>query len=110
MREPFFHFVQSNLNFKFVLITCGLPGTWKTETAAEVSKIIKITGISDGDLEKEFTYEINKNSDIKNLKGKDLVYLENFEGEIPVNLTLKHAFNFINNFICCANIFLYILQ
>lgn len=39
MREPFIEFVKNNLNSKFVLITCGLPGTWKTETAAEISKI-----------------------------------------------------------------------
>lgn len=39
MKISFNQFIKSNLNFKFVLLTCGLPGTWKTETAAEVSKI-----------------------------------------------------------------------
>ena len=39
MREPFIKFIKNNLSSTFVLITCGLPGTWKTETAAEISKI-----------------------------------------------------------------------
>ena len=39
MREPFRKFIQSTLGAGVLLITCGLPGTWKTETAEEVSKI-----------------------------------------------------------------------
>jgi predicted kinase len=39
LREPLIEFVENKLNLEFVLITCGLPGTWKTETAAEISKI-----------------------------------------------------------------------
>ena len=39
MREPFAEFVTKQLEPKTLLITCGLPGTWKTETAEEVSKI-----------------------------------------------------------------------
>lgn len=39
MKEPFAKFVKTNLGPKTLLITCGLPGTWKTETAEEVSKI-----------------------------------------------------------------------
>ena len=39
MRKPFIEFVENQLNFKALIITCGLPGTWKTETAAEISKI-----------------------------------------------------------------------
>ncbi len=39
MKEPFAKFVKANLGTKTLLITCGLPGTWKTETAEEVSKI-----------------------------------------------------------------------
>ncbi len=39
MREPFIEFVKNQLNFKVLIITCGLPGTWKTEIAAEISKI-----------------------------------------------------------------------
>ena len=39
MKEPFVKFIETNLGPKTLLITCGLPGTWKTETAEEVSKI-----------------------------------------------------------------------
>ena len=39
MKEPFSKFVKSNLRSKTLLITTGLPGTWKTETSEEVSKI-----------------------------------------------------------------------
>ncbi|HEX9261659.1 MAG TPA: ATP-binding protein [Candidatus Bathyarchaeia archaeon] len=39
MKEPFGKFMKANLGPKTLLITCGLPGTWKTETAEEVSKI-----------------------------------------------------------------------
>jgi len=39
MKEPFSRFIESNLGAKTLLITTGLPGTWKTETSEEVSKI-----------------------------------------------------------------------
>ena len=39
MKEPFTEFVKNNLGPKTLLITCGLPGTWKTETSEEISKI-----------------------------------------------------------------------
>jgi hypothetical protein len=39
MKEPFSKFIESNLKSKTLLITTGLPGTWKTETSEEVSKI-----------------------------------------------------------------------
>ena len=39
MREPFAEFVKSTLRSRSLLITCGLPGTWKTETSEEISKI-----------------------------------------------------------------------
>jgi predicted kinase len=39
LKEAFAKFIKSNLGAKTLLITCGLPGTWKTETAEEVSKI-----------------------------------------------------------------------
>ena len=39
MREPFAKFVESKLGAGVLLITCGLPGTWKTETSEEISKI-----------------------------------------------------------------------
>lgn len=39
LREPFAEFVKTELKLRPLLITCGLPGTWKTETSEEISKI-----------------------------------------------------------------------
>jgi predicted kinase len=39
LREPFAEFIKDQLGAKTLLITCGLPATWKTETSAEVAKI-----------------------------------------------------------------------
>jgi predicted kinase len=39
MREPFAKYVKAKLKPPFLLIACGLPGTWKTETTEEVFKI-----------------------------------------------------------------------
>ncbi len=39
MREPFAKFIEAELGSGFLLIACGLPGTWKTETTEEVAKI-----------------------------------------------------------------------
>lgn len=38
MRRPFVEFIQHELKPDALLITCGLPGTWKTETSEEVSR------------------------------------------------------------------------
>lgn len=39
MKEPFRRFVETKLGSGVLLITCGLPGTWKTETSEEISRI-----------------------------------------------------------------------
>jgi predicted kinase len=39
MREPFSKFIKAEIKNGFLLIACGLPGTWKTETTEEVHKI-----------------------------------------------------------------------
>jgi predicted kinase len=39
LKEPFAKFVESKLGSGVLLITCGLPGTWKTETSEEISRI-----------------------------------------------------------------------
>ena len=39
MREAFTKYIKDNLKDGFLLIACGLPGTWKTETTEEVHKI-----------------------------------------------------------------------
>jgi len=39
MKEPFANFIKNELQPGTLLIACGLPGTFKTETTEEVSKI-----------------------------------------------------------------------
>ena len=39
MKEAFIKFIENELGTGFVLIACGLPGTWKTETTEEVARI-----------------------------------------------------------------------
>ena len=39
MKEPFAKFMETELGSGFLLIVCGLPGTWKTETTEEVARI-----------------------------------------------------------------------
>jgi predicted kinase len=40
LKEPFRKFIESRLGAGVLLITCGLPGTWKTETSEEISRIM----------------------------------------------------------------------
>ncbi len=60
MREPFAKFVDSELGTGVLLITCGLPGTWKTETSEAISRI-KGYPILRSDL---IRLEVLKNEDI----------------------------------------------
>jgi len=39
MKEPFAKFIENELEPGTLLIACGLPGTYKTETTEEVSKL-----------------------------------------------------------------------
>jgi len=39
LKEPFGKFIDAELGANVLFITCGLPGTWKTETSEEISKI-----------------------------------------------------------------------
>jgi predicted kinase len=39
LKEPFAKFIKANLKPNTILITTGLPATWKTETSEEVSKL-----------------------------------------------------------------------
>jgi predicted kinase len=39
LKQPFAEFVENELGTGLLLIVCGLPGTWKTETTVEVSRI-----------------------------------------------------------------------
>jgi predicted kinase len=80
LREPFAEFVKSELEPKTLLITCGLPGTWKTETSEEISRL-KGYPILRTDL---IRLEVLKNEDIfdekvaSNMSKRELVYEEAF--------------------------------
>ena len=80
MREPFAKFVENELGAGFLLIVCGLPGTWKTETTEEVSKI-KGYPLLRTDL---IRLEVLKNEDIfdekvaSNMDKRTMVYDEMF--------------------------------
>jgi predicted kinase len=60
LREPFAKFISAELGSNTLLITCGLPGTWKTETSEEISKI-KGYSILRSDLVR---LEVLKNEDV----------------------------------------------
>jgi predicted kinase len=48
LREPFLDYIENKLGTGFLLIACGLPGTWKTETTEEVaSNMEKRTSVYD---------------------------------------------------------------
>jgi predicted kinase len=80
LREPFAEFVKAELAPNILLITCGLPGTWKTETSQEISKI-KGYPILRTDL---IRLEVLKNEDIfdakvaGNMNKREMVYNEMF--------------------------------
>ena len=80
MREPFANFIENELEAGFLLIVCGLPGTWKTETTEEVSRI-KGYPLLRTDL---IRLEVLKNEDIfdekvaSNMDKRTMVYDEMF--------------------------------
>ena len=80
MKEPFAKFIETELGSGFLLIACGLPGTWKTETTEEVSKI-KGCPLLRTDL---IRLEVLKNEDIfdekvaSNMDKRTMVYDEMF--------------------------------
>ena len=39
MKEQFAKFIKANLKPDILMITCGLPASWKTETSEEAAKI-----------------------------------------------------------------------
>lgn len=81
MKEPFKEFIKTELPSGFLLIACGLPGTWKTETTEEVSKI-KGYPLLRSDL---IRLEVLKNEDIfdekvaSNMDKRMMVYEEMFK-------------------------------
>ena len=80
MKEPFVKFVEKELGAGFLLIACGLPGTWKTETTEEVARI-KGYPLLRSDL---IRLEVLKNEDIfdekvaSNMDKRMMVYDEMF--------------------------------
>jgi hypothetical protein len=80
LKEPFGKFIESKLGSSILLITCGLPGTWKTEASEEISKI-KGYPIVRNDLVRK---EVLKNEDIfdekvaSNMDKRTMVYDETF--------------------------------
>ena len=80
LKEPFAKFIETELGSGFLLIACGLPGSWKTETTEEVSKI-KGYPILRTDL---IRLEVLKNEDIfdekvaANMNKRTMVYDEMF--------------------------------
>ena len=80
MKKPFVKFIETELGSGFVLIACGLPGTWKTEATEEVSRV-KGYPLLRSDL---IRLEVLKNEDIfdekvaSNMDKRMLVYDEMF--------------------------------
>ena len=81
MREPFAKFIEDDLGSGFLLIACGLPGTWKTETTEEVARI-KGYPLLRSDL---IRLEVLKNEDIfdekvaSSMDKRTMVYDEMFQ-------------------------------
>ena len=80
MKEPFAKFIETELGTGFLLIACGLPGTWKTETTEEVARI-KGYPLLRSDL---IRLEVSKDEDIfdekvaSNMDKRTMVYDEMF--------------------------------
>ncbi len=64
MKEPFARFIRNELDSKTLLITCGLPASYKTETAEVIAKIKGFT-ILRSDL---IRLEVLKNEDVFDVK------------------------------------------
>ena len=64
MKEPFASFIEAKLEPRTLLITCGLPASYKTETSEEIAKIKGYT-ILRSDL---IRLEVLKNEDVFDAK------------------------------------------
>jgi hypothetical protein len=80
MREPYLKYVEEKLGDGFVLVACGLPATWKTETTREIARI-KNCPMLRSDI---IRLEVLKNEDIfdekvaSNMNKRTQVYDETF--------------------------------
>src|SRR3989337_383769 len=64
MKEPFVSFIKTKLEDRTLLITCGLPASYKTETSEQISKI-KGYPILRSDI---IRLEVLKNEDVFDVK------------------------------------------
>lgn len=80
MKQPFAKFIETELGSEFLLIACGLPGTWKTETTEEIARI-KGCRLLRSDL---IRLEVLKNEDVfdekvaASMNKRNMVYDEMF--------------------------------
>ncbi len=80
MKKPFLKFAEKELGSNFLLIACGLPGTWKTETTEEIARI-KGYPLLRSDI---IRLEVLKNEDVfdekvaANMDKRVMVYEETF--------------------------------
>ena len=80
LKKPFVKFIETELGSGFLLIACGLPGTWKTEMTEEIARI-KGYPLLRSDL---IRLEVLKNEDIfdekvaADMDKRTLVYAEMF--------------------------------
>ena len=80
MKEPFAKFIKAKLGPNILLITVGLPASWKTETSEEIAKIKGYTIVRTDLIRKE----VLKGEDIfdekvaSNMDKRMLVYDETF--------------------------------
>ena len=87
MREPFADFIEKEIRPGTLLIACGLPGTWKTETTQEVSKLkgFKILRTDLIRLEVLSREDIFDEKEAANMDKRKMVYDEMFKrAEITV--------------------------
>ena len=80
MKEEFHKYIESNVESDFVLIACGLPATFKTETTEEICKLKKCPTLRSDIIR----LEVLKNEDIfdnkvaSNMNKRTQVYDEVF--------------------------------
>jgi len=101
MKKPFAKFMETELPSEVLLITCGLPGTWKTETAQEISRVtgypILRTDLIRLDLLKD--EDVFDEKAAANMSKRELVYRDMFrlaEKMIRVNAGVILDATFVN--------------
>ncbi len=80
MREPFADFIRKALPEDALLITCGLPATWKTETSAEIARMMGYPILRTDMVRLEVLKDLDifDNSVASNMHNRERVYDEVF--------------------------------